>query len=646
MGVNNRSAEMIRFTHKGLDSHNQVMHSSSTLASSMLEPNDWDLFANGALIGFHAYEVTPCQGITDLNLEDHVPLKTHCMLKIPKEYTATPNANEFGYASDLCASRLTGTSFQRLLQFFGLRWEQESDDDPNVMVPVEAHLRTPDISDIASFISLFNKYPLSTSANFKSFLHHFKLGWFFELDEKKHLLLEYRRFGMMLRAALNFRLACFDGQHRWYLYCMFYSGFMDPQNNLVLDKTIEPPAMNKLRGAQLWQMTSVMIGTPASDHDEYDTELNCFRVFGENANRSQETNVSTDWTELIRETTQALKEAHTSNHLEPLTVANFWQKRGQKNTEVYKHQENTAHVWEYLKALIKAKPSFGTTLLGKTSKDKVNVVVLGQKAMRAFNTADSMFKRTVTLSTNRECEAKNSVPVIAAHFYMTIRVLASHPDALSAFNDVLNCDPDVAQCHDHYDDLVFMRSLEWLRYYALPILLAAQVKYDAKLMSERYILNVGQNDTDTAGMACVDSGDYTDVLPKIGTIKWWMDKPQEDAQYVLGNWSHKSSNHGTIEVKSSPFHTRMLFAAHGCMTEDMFLTIRRWGRDPDLPPLLFPAPKIPAHTGTGTGGERAIELERLLATHAVHKKNGPNAILNRILEFRYVPIFRLNRNHI
>ena len=114
--------------------------------------------------------------------------------------------------------RLSGTTFDRLLEVFNFH---RKDKGNKFISPTE----------IASFLHAISQHNISTQEELKVYVETFKLNRFYNVDLKP-IHQQLKTLGTIIRMLVPFRLAAYDGRHRFNLCCYFATGIFLPTSEL------------------------------------------------------------------------------------------------------------------------------------------------------------------------------------------------------------------------------------------------------------------------------------------------------------------------------------------------------------------------------------------------------------------------------
>ena len=161
------------------------------------------------------------------------------------------------------AKVLTGRSFKRMLNLFGMEMSKVSDEETVTMAMW------------GSFFIEIGDFDTSTEEKFKKKLSDLKMDRWFTYDSKATLEANFDHLGQCFRCLQGSRLGEYDGQHRVRSGCFAAIGFYYPQNTLQdcedermtfemfkksKDKNFEIPENHTLEKGQVYAPLTAKIG--------------------------------------------------------------------------------------------------------------------------------------------------------------------------------------------------------------------------------------------------------------------------------------------------------------------------------------------------------------------------------------------------
>jgi hypothetical protein len=194
---------------------------------SMMYPSDASWFSRGNLIALYPYEVfgTEYKGA---RAQTGAPLtysvETNECDEVLTDLAGATVRTTPGNLRNTRVGSLTANGFVRTLQVFNLRRHEHYEGKPDVYC-----------AEVASFLQCIGEIKLGTLEGLKLFIERFELSRFLTLDEDVDFVTEQKRVSKIVRALCPFRLAAYDGRHRFNLCCHFFHGLYYPTNESFPD---------------------------------------------------------------------------------------------------------------------------------------------------------------------------------------------------------------------------------------------------------------------------------------------------------------------------------------------------------------------------------------------------------------------------
>jgi hypothetical protein len=184
------------------------------LVRSMVYPTDDKSFSLGNLMGLFCYELT--------TEEENATYCLECPTNLT--FTTTVDGKEdlflgMGSIKGYGAKALTPSCFNRLMSVFGLTRNVEAD---SAVLPEE----------VGFFLSYLCTIPLNSIENLRKFVADHSLDYLFEVTDDEQVEAQCRYLFALIRSLVPFRIAAYDGRHRFNLCSYFASGVFNPTGDL------------------------------------------------------------------------------------------------------------------------------------------------------------------------------------------------------------------------------------------------------------------------------------------------------------------------------------------------------------------------------------------------------------------------------
>ena len=214
---------------------------------------------------------------------------------------------------------LRGETFDRLLEVFGMHRKQKG--NPTV-TPVE----------LASFLHTISQDNVSTTEELKAYTEKFKLTRFYRTDTKPtHQQL--KTLGVILRMLVTFRLAAYDGRHRFNLCCYYATGMFLPTSDLR-PKVVSFDAVKNMfsekgdkkatfETTQLFLKQEFSIAMDKADSKSWAVVSETMKSFGQETQRLQELTVKMTCPSVLTEFVNEFEASELFINTEPLGSV-FW----------------------------------------------------------------------------------------------------------------------------------------------------------------------------------------------------------------------------------------------------------------------------------------------------------------------------------
>jgi len=288
--VNHRQVQTVKWTSISYEQQtNGSVLAVPPMRVSLSFPDEtgvdaFDAVTNVSLFCYEAIEGTSCT-------HDDQQFMSHCSLQLEHENEShTLN----GILTDTKCQFLTGDGFRRTLAFFGYKWVDKDGKELKKKSLVE-------LSDIVNFFHLFirkeNPFDFSSHEGFRQFLEEFDLLELYQNDEADDINVALDDFGWFSRSMFPMRLCTWEGQHRWLLMALFWSGYFSATHEVPLQRKpfeeafkviadkekpddVKAWARERIPKMQLWRTFNVTFGEPItpSGKKNVSTLMEAFQV--------------------------------------------------------------------------------------------------------------------------------------------------------------------------------------------------------------------------------------------------------------------------------------------------------------------------------------------------------------------------------
>jgi hypothetical protein len=248
-------------------------------------------------MAFLPYEIVPASDTGS------VELISPCAL-------STTTFNGTGKIKDFRANRVSIKCLNRLFLLFGLK---RLNADAKV-----------DVTEIAAFLEHIGSYDISNVNFLGKFIEEFGLEWLYTVNEDP-LEKQLSVFFAKVRAVVPFRLAAYDGRHRFNLCCYFATGLFHPTSSMhptLLGFDAKFPG-KLLRNCAVFKHQRFRVSLPI-DEQPFQSDLNVLRTSGSNITASQSLVVETTFEHLVPDIIEHLLKIKIFDRFTPMGVDEYW----------------------------------------------------------------------------------------------------------------------------------------------------------------------------------------------------------------------------------------------------------------------------------------------------------------------------------
>ena len=488
-------------------------------------------------------------GVVDTSKEsddDTIPMRSQTTL-------AYEDRTHYCFAVNRAMRFMTGSDFQRLLEFFGYYWVDESGNRKADDAQVE-------LDDLVTFFDMFNGFEFHSVEGFKKFYDHFRFSEVFRWKEDLPIWVIHERFGILLRSYVPVRLNLYDGQHRMLLMALFLTGYLTPSNRMPLqqvDWSQSQFADLDYSKMQTFEKLFYAVGMPTTEArglgpPEANFKMACKYLHhaGNLITEGASNQMMACWDEFFTKLNQTTQSKYTR-----LVFGNYWGRM----SSCAAFDENAKVLFGGIRDLLAAQGRFLSLFLSATQ----NKATFLQELEPALDSYSNLGGNTRIIVEAREILQLFRCVMHSAHGRQTF---------LSFFQSVTSTHPQRSSRIDGY--LARFQSAEWLRKYVYSV---AEKVVDHCL--QRYTL---ERHLVTLLRTSHADPKLKNGLPKLewkadDIDKWPSSRCRVKDFSVAGIRKRFSMN-----TKGGFVHDRVLFGLWCGVVQDIFESIAKYGMDPDF----------------------------------------------------------------
>jgi hypothetical protein len=537
------------------------------LSDSMVYPTDENSFSGGNLMALYCYQVQHA-GDKDPTHKLRSPSAMGFHITLQPNRPRSMDFFGTGYIEDLEAQRISSGCFNRLLKIFGLTLGDGRSDVLSV-------------DDIVTFLELIGSIPLNSIESLKTFVTRFRMGWLYMVTEAP-LAEQLNTFFALVRGLVPFRIAAYDGRHRFNLCSYFATGYFHPSNVLVQSR--RPFAeywTNKVndRGEEVqasydrcavFGEQQFLVSLPP-DQMKLKDAFGHMRKSGTVTAVTQALVVNTAWDNFFPEFIDYLLGVLPKTGLKRLNYSNFWsQKADEGGLRVIK--ENMNAVWERFLQWVELSESVRVSFLKGNSQ-------LTWSDIKNASSNPNTKCTTYSLGYVRgQAKPQANVPKNLAILQASMKLLCDDLSNFALLRKFFQATEfEERQTEHHPDDNKVHRSMSYFLHYVVEIAAVVCSKVTERYVVEKaliiHCMSMKNCPSLSADIALEGKGGFPILLEssKVERLKQLVD--------IISEGGVKD----TVMAKSSSKVTQKLkFAVHCILFRDILRTIVRIGFNPTL----------------------------------------------------------------
>ena len=567
--VNHRHLDMNCFHYPFMDEQNRQIQ---PLLKSLISPDDKHDFSSGDKMSVAFYEVKDTSKMSreQIMRSGFQPIMTQTAMEV--------NDDTFGIGriKDRAAGMVTIDGMARCLQFFNYEWGAGASVSSASVQVMHEHFVT--------FMKLLAEVDLSTHETMKTTLiEQFHLGHCFTVLEEMTMEANIAAFGDLLRAFVPLRVAVYDGQHRLMTMCYAATGQYHPHptihecsyENLGMELQY---AVNKYNikcddettrlDMALYKSQIIAVTTlKCSTFKECQTRL---QLLGRTTTHNQHNYIAQTTDQILFTFLMDLKQSGICDYLHPPNFDNFW--GAGFETAASNVKLNGLRWLGELKSFIKRRgleAHFAGRLSweGKQGSGSSNRGKREPCEVTATKCVESMqyFLQKGKIQSRDNLSSHFGVVLTLLKFNLT---KPENLDVLIKF--FAKRSYEVPQMPIREEDVTKFVKMDWLRKFVLvPATSVARIYMKRSFVEKKLVMlirNANGNDLLEDDLNDAD-GEFSGSLG-------------DDISFPSTDEGYNDKAFGTEGMTNT---TRKLeYAVHGCLIEDIFQTLVKYGFNPEL----------------------------------------------------------------
>lgn len=437
------------------------------LMESMVKPSKSNSFSLGNVMSFIGYEMNESSAVTLPAIESPAALAIPGSGEEPTRYKA-------GALQGYGAGPVTVAGWKRLLHVFGR--QRGTRYEAQLVVSAE---------EIVSFLEVIGEHNLGTLPGLRKFIAVHKMEWLFSVSDAP-IVDQLNTFFALIRALVPFRLAAYDGRHRFNLCCCFATGYFNLKPTIHM---LRSPATRNFPKAAVFLEQRFIISQPSSEKP-LSTLLGKLRNSGVLTTANQALNVESSWTTLILEFIQYLIRTGASAKLQKLDYSTYWE----PTAEVVREKvlmKNIKALWNAFCDFLKEAPETREPLVkGDSALTMPGIFMQATPIGKKSNGKCYLKSLANPHGQGRAGKPPKNVPKNLSVFSSALRYCCDDFSAISNLRDLMVGSPSTYPQKTITDQQIsdYTRDIQCLRIYVLGTSTAATDHFLERTLVERAML--------------------------------------------------------------------------------------------------------------------------------------------------------------